>query len=314
LDRAAANEIVRQREYAFLQNRFALLMAMRQQFYTVLAAQRRVEVLRELRDIMAAAVRAAERRRQATEGTLPEVLLAQTELQRAEIGLQNGLTTLDAERRQLAAIVGRPDITFDRVAAPLDSGFPDFNENGLRDFVVTQNTQVQIARLEIERNEILVRRARVEPYPNVTVGPAYSNNLQLAPNTQQFWFTVQFDIPTWNRNQGNIDSSRADVQDSLAALGVLQNDLLRQVEDALGRYRAARQSEERIRREILPTAQRAQQLAKNGYEQGVLDFATFLQAQMSLSEAALSYIDALQDVWTIAAEIANLYQLERFPY
>jgi cobalt-zinc-cadmium efflux system outer membrane protein len=313
LDRAAANEIVRQREYALLQNRFALLMAVRQQFYTVLAAQRRVEVLRELREIAAAAVRAAEGRRQATEGTLSEVLLEQAELQRAEIGLQNGLTTLDAQRRQLASIVGRPDLRFDRVAAPLASGFPDFNENGLRNFVFSQHTQVQIARLEIERNQILLRRARVEPYPNVTVGPAYFNNLQRAPNTQQFFWNVRFEIPAWNRNQGNIDSSRADIRDSLAGLGVVQNDLLRQAEDALGRYRAARQSEERIRNEILPTAQRALQLARNGYERGVLDFATFLRAQRSLSQAALSYVDALQDVWTIAAEIANLYQTERFP-
>jgi cobalt-zinc-cadmium efflux system outer membrane protein len=314
LDRAAANEIVRQKEYGFLQNRFALLMAIRQQFYTVLAAQRRVEVLRELREIAAAAVRAAEGRRQATEGTLSEVLLIQTELQRAEIALRNGVTALDASRRQLAAIVGRPDVVFERAVAQLASGFPDFNENGLREFVVSQNTQVQIARLEIDRNQILLRRARVEPYPNVTVGPAFGNNLLIAPNTQQFWFNLRFEIPTWNRNQGNIYSTRADVRDSLAGLGVLQNELLRQVEDALGRYRSARQSEERIRTAILPTAQRAQQLAKNGYEQGVLDFATFLQAQMSLSEASLSYIDALQDVWTIAAEIANLYQLERFPY
>ena len=314
LDRSAANSIVRQKEYGFLQNRFALLQAVRQQFYTVLAAQRRVQVLAEQRGIMDAAYNAAECRRQSTEGTLSEVLLAQTELQRAEIALQNGITTLDAERRQLAAIIGRPDLMIGRVVAQLDSGFPDFNENGLRDFVVSQNTQVQIARLEIERNEVLLRRARVEPYPNVTVGPTYANNLAIAPNTQQFWFTVQFDIPTWNRNQGNIDSARADIQDALASLGMLQNDLLRQVEDALGRYRAARQSEERIRTSILPTALRAQQLAKNGYEQGVLDFATFLQAQMSLQEASLSYIDALEDVWTIATEIANLYQLERFPY
>ena len=313
LDRAAANAVVRQKEYSLLQSRFDLLMAVRQQFYTVLAAQRRVEVLAELREIMAAAVRAAEGRRESTEGTTSEVLLRKTELQRAEIALCNGTTTLNAARRQLAAIIGRPDLTIEKVVAPLDSGFPNFDENGLRNFVVSQNAQVQIARLEIERNEVLLRRARVEPYPNVTVGPAYGNNLQRGANTQQFWWNVRFEIPAWNRNQGNIESARADIRDAHAGLGVLQNALLGRVEDALGRYRAARQSEERIRTSILPTAQRAQQLAKNGYEQGVLDFATFLRAQRSLAQAALSYVDALQTVWTTAAEIANLYQTERFP-
>jgi outer membrane protein, heavy metal efflux system len=313
LDKAAANEVVRQKEYGLTQDRFALLMAVRQQFYTVLSAQRRVAVLTDLRGIAAAAVRAAEGRVRATEGTYPEVLLAQTELQRAEISLRNAQTNVDAGRRQLAAIIGRPDLSIEQVAGELAFGFPDFDAEGLRQFVVTQNAQVQIARLDIDRNQILLRRARVEPFPNPTIGPATQIPLTQSPGAQQLWLNIYFDIPVWNRNQGNIQAAQANINDAVASLGILQNDLLRQVEDALGRYIAARQSEERIRTQILPTARRAQQLVKNGYQEGLLDISTLLQAQRSLSEASLSYIDSLQDVWLSAAEIAQLLQLERFP-
>ena len=200
-----------------------------------------------------------------------------------------------------------------QVTGQLTFGFPDFDEDFLRNFVISQNAQVQIARREIERSQILLRRARVEPYPNMHGGPAYANNLSSSPGTQQFWFNIQFDVPLWNRNQGNIRSTQADIADSVASLGVLQNDLLRQVEEVLGRYRAARQSEERIRTQVLPTATRAQQLVKDGYQKGILDISTFLQAQRGLSDATLSYIDSLENVWTTAAEIATLLQLERFP-
>jgi cobalt-zinc-cadmium efflux system outer membrane protein len=313
LDRAAANEVVRQKEHGLTQDRFAMLLAVRQQFYTVLAAQRRKEMLGQIREIAAASVRAAQARVDAGEGTLSEVLLLQTELARTEIALQTSQTILLAERRQLAAIMGRPDLSIEQVSGQLTFGFPDFDENYLREFVVSQNAQVQIARREIERNQILLRRARVEPYPNLHGGPAYANNLTTVPGSQQFWFNIQFDMPLWNRNQGNIRSTEADVADAIASLGILQNDLLRQVEDVLGRYRSARQSEERIRTQVLPTATRAQLLVKDGFQKGILDISTFLQAQRALSDATLSYIDALESVWTTSAEIASLLQLDRFP-
>ncbi len=313
LDRAAANESVRQKEHGLTQDRFELLLAVRQQFYTVLVAQRRVEMLRQIREIASASVRAAEARRDAGEGSQFEVVLLQTELARTEIALQTAQTMLTAERRQLSAIIGRPDLEIPQVTGQLTFGFPDYDAGFLREFVVSQNAQVQMARREIERNQILLRRARVEPYPNLHGGPAYANNLQSSPGSQQFWFNIQFDVPLWNRNQGNIRSSEADLADAIASLGVLQNDLLRQVEDVLGRYRAARLSEERLRTQVLPSAIRAQQLVKDGFQKGVLDISTFLQAQRTLSDAMLSYIDALENVWTTAAEIASLLQLNRFP-
>lgn len=313
LDRAAANQVVRQREQGLVQDRYALLMAIRQQFYAVLAAQRRVQVLASIQGIAAAAVRAAEGRVKATEGTLPEVLLLQTELQRAEIALRNAQTNLEALRRQLASIIGRPDLPIDQVSGALVSGFPEFDAEYLRRFVVNENVQVQIARREIERNQILLRRARVEPYPNPTLGPASVYTVPQSTNGQAFWLNVYFDIPMWNLNQGGIQAARANISDATASLGILQNDLIRQAEDALGRYRQARQTEERYRTQILPTATRAAQLVRDGYQKGVLPVSTYLQAQRALSDASSSYLDAVQDVWATAAEIANLLQLERFP-
>jgi cobalt-zinc-cadmium efflux system outer membrane protein len=313
LDRAAANEVVTQRQHGLTVDRFTLLLAVRQQFYTVLAEQRRVEVLDQIRELIAASVRAAEGRVQAGVGTTSEVLLLRTQLQRAEVALANARTTLEADRRQLSAIIGRPDLRVDMALGDLAAGFPDFDADFLRNFVVTENAQVQVARREIERMEFLLRRARVEPYPNVRVGPAYANNLQTAPGTQQFWLTMQFDIPVWNRNQGNIMAAQANLADAIASLGVLQNDLLAQVEDVFGRYIAARQLEQKLRTEILPTTTEALRLVQAGYRAGEFDISRLLQSQRDFSETSLNYVDALESLWTTAAEISRLLQLDRFP-
>lgn len=313
LDRAAATEVVRQREIGLTQDRMALLTAVRQQFYTVLADQRRVEVLVHVRDLAAAAVLAARRRVEATEGTLPEVLLLETELQSTEINLKNAETDLEADRRQLTAIIGRPDLMIARVSGELTHGFPEFDRQELRAFVIAQNAQVQIARREIDRNQILARRARVEAFPNPTMGPAYYFTVPQTVSSQQFWFNITFDIPTWNRNQGGIRAAKANVADAVASLGTVQNGLLRQVDDALGRYQQARQSEQRYRTQILPTAMRGAQLTRDGYEKGVLDVSTYLTAQRAFADASSEYVDALQQTWSVAAELAGLLQREQFP-
>jgi outer membrane protein TolC len=41
--------------------------------------------------------------------------------------------------------------------------------------------------------------------------------------------------------------------------------------------------------------------------------AQVFQAQQALFQANLDYVDALDDVWSSAAELGNLLQLEEFP-
>jgi cobalt-zinc-cadmium efflux system outer membrane protein len=312
LQKSAANLLVEQKQYTMVSDRFDMLTAVRQQFYTVLAAERRVQVLTELLNISTGSLKAAEGRVQAGEGTLPEVLLLRTEFQRAQINLKNAETLLDGERKQLAAVIGLPEMQVVSVVGDFEHGMPDFDEQGLRRFVVSENADVQIARRELTRNQVLHQRARADAYPNVTTGPAYQFS-PYAQGNQQFWFNIQFDIPTWDRNQGNIRSAQADVLDALSNLGTVQNELLRQAADAISRYRAARDRADRIATQILPNARRAQELVKDGFIKGLLDVSTFLQAQRTLTETNQDYIDALEEVWTTAAEIANLLQLERFP-
>lgn len=313
LNRAAAVEVVRQKELSLVRDRFDMLTALRKQFYSTLASQRRVAVMEEIVHIAQGSVRAAEGRMQAGEGTETEVLLVTTELQRSEYSLRSAQTVVIGQLKQLAALVGLPELVIPQVSGELTQGFPNFDENSIRNFVVGENAQVQVARREIARNQLLLQRAEVEPYPNIRVGPAYNYMPVPMAGGNQFWFTLQFDIPMWDRNQGNIRSTQADVRDSVASLGVLQNDLLRQAADALSRYRAARQRAERIQTSILPNARRAQQLVRDGYLKGVLDISTFLQAQRTLSDTTVDYFDALEEVWTTAADLANLLQLEQFP-
>ena len=47
--------------------------------------------------------------------------------------------------------------------------------------------------------------------------------------------------------------------------------------------------------------------------QGVFDFARYIQAQRTVVESNLSYVEALESLWTAAVDVAGLMQLEHLP-
>ena len=48
------------------------------------------------------------------------------------------------------------------------------------------------------------------------------------------------------------------------------------------------------------------------YQMGEYDFPRFLQVQRTFVESNMAYIDILERVWTTAAELSGLLQLESF--
>src|SRR4029077_16158180 len=90
--------------------RFDALTDIRSQFYSVLAAERRLTVQRELLALAAATKKAAEGRVRALEGTETDVLLLTVELQRAEAKALNLQTTLEGLKRKLDAPVAIPEL------------------------------------------------------------------------------------------------------------------------------------------------------------------------------------------------------------
>ena len=267
LDRAAALRGVQQSEFALTLDRYTLLTSVRSQFYTVVAAQARVKVLRQLLEVTEASLKTAQERFKAKVADRTEVLLVEIDYNRVEADLLNAERLLAGERAQLEVVVGLPGLVQSPVEGSLTVPPPNFDEQIMREFVTSDHALTQIAKLEIDRNKILLKRAEAEPYPNITLGPAYQWGLQ--KGNEQYWLTVTFPIPVSDRNQGNIKAARANVHDSVESLGTVQLDLLRQVADAFSKYRGALEQVERYKSKIIPDSIEAMRLARSGYETGV---------------------------------------------
>jgi cobalt-zinc-cadmium efflux system outer membrane protein len=311
LERAAATKIVQQTEFAYVQDRFALRAAIRQQYYVVLAAERRFKVLQKLQEISASSL-ATGKVLEEPAGQLAhiDILILELDNQRVQSDLESSVRLLKGARNQLAAIVGDPSISFDHFEGSLYSTPPQYDEAILNEFSTSNSAYVQIAKLDVERNEILLKRAVAEPYPNVTLGPAYQWGL--VQGGQQYWLTVTFPIPAWDRNQGGIHAAHADLAGSRKNVEAVQLEQLRKVAEAYSRHRAVRAQAAKYRKEIIPNAMNTLNLARKGFAAGEYDFIRYLQVQRTVIEANMAYIDLLENVWRSAAELSGLLQLENF--
>jgi cobalt-zinc-cadmium efflux system outer membrane protein len=311
LDRAAALRAQQQSEFALVQDRYALLAQVRSQFYTTLAAQYRVDVLTRLLKITDFSVTIGKELFKGGTGDQTQVYLLEVDYNRVRADLLNAERVLAGERQQLAAMVGFPELGEQKVVGALTASPPSFDEALMRQFVTSENAMIQIAKLDIDKNRILLKRAEAEPYPNITIGPGYQYGFN--KTQEQYWMTIVFPIPVSDRNQGNIRSARANIRDSTETLGAVQLDLLRKVADSLSTHRGALEQAERYRTQIIPDAREALRLVRSGYRNGVAEFAVYYQAQRTVIDATKDYVDILEKVWTTAADLSGLLQMDKFP-
>ncbi|MBX9790195.1 MAG: TolC family protein [Pirellulales bacterium] len=312
LNRAAAMREVQQAELNFTRVRYDLLTAVRGSFYSTLVGQQRVQVLTELVDIANTSLVTAERLKRGGEASDLDVLFFRIERDRAAMGLVNAQALLAAARRRLAASMGIPEMDVPRVVAQVDARLPDFQYVALRQGVVSVNALAQIAQVEVAKNRILLQRAVVEPWPNISAMGGFQYQVGIPPLSQGL-FNVTMIVPLFNRNQGNIRAVRADIGAASQQVARVQNELSARVALALGNFQVAQQQVTYYERDILPRAAEILRISKQAYALGHFDFLRLLQSQRTLLESRVSYVNAQENRWLSAAELAGLLQIEQFP-
>ena len=311
LDAAAGRVEADQMRLALIRATFDVLTSVRRNFYATLAAQRRIEQLRELRRISAKSAEIGRDLLKAGEGARPDVLILEVEAKKVEIAYQNALTTLAATRRQLATAVGNPDLTIGLVVGELGVRFPDLDQLSVQADITENNAELARADAEIRRTSLLVERAIVEPKPKINVMGGYQ--YQAEPLHNQAVFQFMMSVPLWDRNRGGIDAARANHQRAHADFQQTRLTLTQQAIDALNRYRVASEQVRNYETELLPRTKESLELTQQLYEKGQADFLDVLAVQRTVQEVNLNYTDAQEARAAAAADLGGLLQLEQFP-
>jgi cobalt-zinc-cadmium efflux system outer membrane protein len=297
LNRAAAAQEIAQAEQQLAAERFRVLNDVRIGFYSVLVAQRSLELSTELLRIAERAVQTSELLFKGKEVGKGDVLQSRIEAASASIAVANARNRYEAAWRRLAAAVAIPTMQPVQLAGDLRSGWRNLNWDEEMARLLTASPELAEARANAERAAWALRRARVEPVPNIDVqaGAAYDNaSRDTIANVQ-----IGIPIPVFNRNQGGIYAAQSELAAAQAQIRSVELDLQNRLALAFERYSNARQQVDRYARDILPNAKESLDLVTLAYSQGQgeLPFLVLLTAQRTFFQTNLAYLDALRELW-----------------
>ncbi|MBY0456119.1 MAG: TolC family protein, partial [Gemmataceae bacterium] len=209
LSKAAALKEVDQAALRVVSERYALFTNVRQNYWEVVTLQKRAEVLGQLIGLADKSVENANKLLKAKEGSELDVVQLEVDLERYKAELDSTNRALPAAFRRLAASVGVDDLPDMKVVGDLEIPLPDYELVRLRAYVLGIHPDLRAAQIGVERAQLVLKRATVEPIPNVTVGTGYVRQNQ---NKSNDWtISASVPVPLWNRNQGNIFAAKAQV-------------------------------------------------------------------------------------------------------
>jgi len=304
LAQAAAFKEVDRATLAVVDERYKLLTEVRKNYWEVVTLQRRAAVLTELIAIADRSVETAEKLLKAKEGSELDVVQLEVDRERYRAEFDAAKRSLPASIRKLTAAVGAADLPIGTVVGDLEAGLPEYDLATALPTILGVHPQVQSAKVGVEQSQLALRRAEVEPTPNVTVSGGYIRQNQ---NRSNDWsLGVSMPIPLWNKNQGNILAARAQVGEALNEIARVQNELSARAATAFALYEAAKARADQYRTSIIPKAETSLALAQKAYQGGQFDFLRVLAAQRAVAEARLEFIRSLGELRQAAADIAGL--------
>ncbi|MGL4463055.1 MAG: TolC family protein [Planctomycetia bacterium] len=311
LSKAAALKEVDQAALRAAAERYRLFTEVRQHYFETATLQRRAEIGTELVALAEKSVENAQRLLKAGLNSELDVVQLEVDLERYRADLDAADCALPAAFRRLAASVGVNDLPFAKVVGDLEATLPDYDLDRVRAYVLGIHPELRSAQVGVERARLVLKRAAVEPIPNVTVGAGYVRQNQ---NRSDDWVVAaSLPVPLWNKNQGNILAAKAQVGEAASEVGRVQNDLVGRLASAHGVYAAAKQRAERYRTAVVPKAEQTYQLALKGRKGGEFEYLRVLQAQRALAEARLEHLRSLGEAWRAASDVAGLMLEDEWP-
>jgi len=273
-------------------------------FFRVLANEGRVGISRDLVAVAESSASVARKRVEAGAAPDQEQLRAEIQLDQARSELVGAERESATARENLATLLGRPDLKAAPVTGVLATN-PDESllEHGPEQWLA-RHPGVAVARTALNRTELELKRARVEPYPDVTFGVAGGRDgLEDAAIIE---FRMGVPLPIFDRSKGRKQEAKANVGIAQAELSATEQRLLRDWGIASKRFRTAAEQVAAYRDRTLPKANKALRLVQTGFEEGKFGFIDLVDTQRTAAEVRLAYQEELLELNIAQAELQFL--------
>lgn len=298
---ASRARAITQSEYEL--KRVEVLGDVTQRFIQVVANQHALDLALTNRQLADDALRTVRERVTAGKGSALEERKAQLALARGELLVEGARHELSAARKKLAVSWRNTNPVFDRAEADLFArqAVPLFEELLAR---LSESPEILRWVSEKKLREAEIKLTDARRVPNVTVGGGV-RRLE-GPGNEALVFGVSMPLPIFDRNQGGaaearalLDRTEADQKAAEVRLGAV----------LLGFYEEMAHDAhvmEGLEKEILPKAEEALAISREGFAQGRFSFLEVLDAQRSIFEVKQEYIQTATTYHQFLVEMERL--------
>ena len=310
LRRNAFEEQRREHEFAEAEQRSRVLSDVAQSYYRTLGAQELVKVRRNLVELANDAVETAHQLANVGQADAPDVLQAEVEAEQATVDYTTAQRRYIQEFRILAALAGKPDLPPSPLAGDLRE-MPTIDPDRILNDILQDSPSIKRARQAVLQAEAEWKSARRESIPDLQIRAGLQQNFEplngsggAAVGAQGF-VTASVALPIFNRNQGNADAAKADVERARAELERVQLSLRRSAQPLIQAYLSGRAEADGYKNEMIPRAARAYQLYLAKYRQMGAAYPQVIVSQRTWFQLQAAYVSVLQSVWSNAIALQN---------
>ncbi len=291
------------------EQRLRVLSNVRISYIEVLAAQQTLELRRNLSRLAQDAVRTSQQLLNVGQADAPDVLESEVEAQQAELAVTMAQQNQQRVWKQLAAAVGRPELPLVRLEGKLEE-MPQVNPEDILTSLLTESPTVKIAELGVKRAEAALARARREPIPDLQLRGGLQQNRELSefsgrPVGLVGFADVGIRVPIFNRNQGNIEATKADLERAQREVDRVKLVLRERAAGFVQSYETSRDAVQRYKNQMIPRARKAYEMYLKKYQNMAAAYPQVLIAQRTLMQVEVAYVAALENLATSSAVLQS---------
>lgn len=269
-------------------------------YHEALAAEERVTIERERLTTAEALNVSVARRVNAARDPLMAGARAEASLAEARIALARAEAEARSARQRLASLTGLPE---EFGLTPSDFFLPEVSDH---DHTLSEDDP-DLARAAAERDRasasVSLERSTAWANPDLTFGYR-----RFEDRDGDGAFVAGFSIPlgVFDRNRGAIERARAEERRAELELEARRRAISREHATLQRAIETDAQAIRSIEQDVIPQAERALALAREGYDRGAFSYLDVLEAQRALTDARQRRIEALTSYHSNEASLDRL--------
>lgn len=296
-------------ELGAVEQRDRVNSAVAQGFYQALAAQETVQIREKLMKLSLDAVETAHQLANVGQADAPDVLQAEVEAEQAKVDYTTAQRAFIQQFRSLAALAGNVSLPMTKLEGNLEEA-PPIDPHHIIDVILRDSPAVKRAKQAVQVAEAQLKSARREPIPDLTLRAGLQQNYEPIngaglPTGLQGFADASVTLPIFNRNQGNVQAARAELERAQSEVSRVELELRQTAEPLLQTYLADQEQAARYKNEMIPRAFHAYQLYLNKYRAMAAAYPEVIVSQRTFFQLEASYIQTLQNLWMNAVALQH---------